>query len=90
MDMGHSTAMKVEESNAEEISNLFNMNTAFLWNALSLLTKNSSLNKSILLFFSAPSFYLCQSPKEDLWKDSKEQFLKCIDMNCKIKNLIAV
>lgn len=30
MDMGHSTAMKVEESNAEEISNLFNMNTAFL------------------------------------------------------------
>lgn len=63
MDMGHSTAMKVEESNAEEISNLFNMNTAFLWNALSLLTKNSSLNKSILLFFYS-SFLLFMSITE--------------------------
>lgn len=71
MDMGHSTAMKVEESNAEEISNLFNMNTAFLWNALSLLTKNSSSNKSILLFFQLLPFIYVNHRKKICEKIAK-------------------
>lgn len=48
-NMGHSTTTKVAESNAQEISNLFTMNAAFLRNALTLLTENSSLYKIILL-----------------------------------------
>lgn len=48
-NMGRSMTTKVAESNAQEISNLFAMNALFLRNTLTLLAKNSSLYKIILL-----------------------------------------